>query len=88
MAEIKASESDAHSNTESDPEKGNDRGNKIINVEPKSTIATTKIQKEKPEDSEEEEHLSHSQMWVKGSLIRFIVNSGSQKNLISVEVMK
>ena len=27
-------------------------------------------------------------MWVKGSPLQFIVNSGSQRNLISVEVMK
>jgi hypothetical protein len=34
------------------------------------------------------EHLFHSQMWVKGSPLQFIVDSGSQKNLISVEVVK
>jgi hypothetical protein len=27
-------------------------------------------------------------MWVKGAMIHFIVNSGSQKNLISTEVFK
>jgi hypothetical protein len=47
-----------------------------------------KIQKEEPEDSEEAEHLFHSKMWVKGSLLQFIVDSGSHKNLISVEVVK
>ena len=67
MAEIKASESDAYSNTESEPEKGNDRRKKIIYAEPNATIATTKIQKEEPEDSEEEDHIFHSQMWEKGS---------------------
>ena len=46
-----------------------------------------KIQKEELEDSEEE-HLFHSQMWVKGSPLQFIVDSGHQKNLISAEVMK
>ena len=60
VAEIKASESDAYSDTESEPKKGNDRGNNIIDVEPNSTISTTKIQKEEPKDSEEEEHLFHS----------------------------
>ena len=59
-----------------------------MNAVPNATIATTKIQKEEPEDSEEEEHLFHSQMWVKGSPLQFIVDGGSQKNLISVEVMK
>ena len=55
---------------------------------PNGTIATTKIQKEELEDPEEEEHLFHSQMWVKGSLLQFIVDSGSQKNLIAAEVVK
>jgi hypothetical protein len=88
VAEMKAFESDACSDTESEPEKGNDRGKKIIDVEPNSTVSTTKIQKEEPEDPEEEECLFHSQMWVKGSLLHFIVDSGSQKNLISAEVVK
>ena len=69
--------------TKSKPEKGNDRGKKIIDAEPNATIATTKIQKEEPKDSEGEECLFHSQMWVKGSPLQFIVDSGSQKNLIS-----
>ena len=60
VVEIKASELDAYSDTESEPEKGNDRGKKIIDVEPNTTIATTKIQKEEPEYSEEEECLFHS----------------------------
>eukprot|EP00253_Pinus_taeda_P011567 PITA_11567 len=47
-----------------------------------------KIQKEEFEDLEEEECLFHSQMWVKGSSLEFIVDSGSQKNLISTDVMK
>eukprot|EP00253_Pinus_taeda_P020621 PITA_20621 len=58
------------------------------NTNPNATIATTKIQKNEPEDPEEEERLFHSQMWVKGSPLQFIVNSGSQKNLISAEVVK
>jgi hypothetical protein len=32
--------------------------------------------------------LFHSQMWVKGTPLHFIVDSGSQKNLISAEVVK
>ena len=88
MAKIKASESNAYSDTELEPEKGNDRGNNIIDAEPNTTIATTNIQKEEPEDSKEEECLFHSHMWVKGSPLQFIVDSGSQKNLISAEVMK
>ena len=60
MAEIKASKLDAYFNTELEPKKGNDKGKKIINAEPNATVATTKIQKEEPKDSEEEEHLFHS----------------------------
>ena len=59
MAEIKASELDAFYDTESEPKKGNDKGKKIINAEPNATISTMKIQKEEPEDSEEE-RLFHS----------------------------
>ena len=67
VAKIKASEPNAYSDTESKLEKGNDRGKKIINAEPNATISTTKIQKEEPKVSKEEERLFHSQMWVKGS---------------------
>ena len=67
VAKIKAYESYAYFDTKSEHEKGNDRGKNIINVDPNSTVANTKIQKEEPEDSEEEECLFHSQMWVKGS---------------------
>jgi hypothetical protein len=88
VAEMRAFESYACSETESEPEKGNDRGNNIINAEPNAIVATTKIQKEEPEDPKEEEHLFHSQMWVKGSSLQFIVDSERQKNLISVEIVK
>jgi hypothetical protein len=40
------------------------------------------------EEPEEGECLFHSQMWVKGASLHFIVDSGSQKNLISTEVVK
>ena len=85
---MRASELDAFSDSESEPDKGNDKGKQIIDAEPNATVATTKVQKEEPEDLEEEEHLFHSQMWVMGSPIQFIVDNGSQKNLISVDVMK
>jgi hypothetical protein len=49
---------------------------------------TTKIQPEEPTDPEEGEMPLHSQMWVKGTPFHFIVDSGSQKNLISTEVLK
>ena len=88
VAELKASESDACSKSESEPDNGNDRGKKIIDADPNSTVATMKIHKEEPEDPKEAERLFHSKMWVKGSLLQFIVDSGSQKNLISIEVVK
>jgi hypothetical protein len=49
---------------------------------------TTSIQPEEPIDPEEGERLFHSQMWVKGTPLHFIVDSGSQKNLISTDVVK
>jgi hypothetical protein len=88
VAKLKASESDACSDSESELDKGNDRGNQIIDAEPNAIVSTTKIQKEEPEYPEEAERLFHSKMWVNGSSLQFIVDSGSQKNLISVEVVK
>jgi hypothetical protein len=81
---VKASESDVDSDSETKPE----RGRRIIDAEPSATVATTKIHPGEPDEPEEGEHLFHSQMWVKGTPLHFIVDSGSQKNLISVEVIK
>ena len=69
VAEMRASESVACSDSKSEPEKGNGKGKQIIDAEPNAIVATTKIQKEEPEDPEEEKRLFHSQMWVKGSPI-------------------
>jgi hypothetical protein len=55
---------------------------------PVPPFATTKLQPDEPDEPEEGERLFHSQMWVKGTLLHFIVDSGSQKNLISAEVVK
>ena len=82
MAELKASKSDACYHSESEPDKGNDKGKQIIDAEPSATIATTKLQRE------EGECLFHSQMWVKGYPLQFLVDSGSQKSLISAEFVK
>jgi hypothetical protein len=84
VTEVKASESNVGSDSESEPE----RGRRIIDMEPSATIATTKLLYGEPDDPEEGEHLFHSQMWVKGTPLHFIVDSGSQKNLISAEVVK
>jgi hypothetical protein len=84
VAKVKASESDVGSDSESELE----RGRQIIDAEPSATVATTKLQPDEPDEPEEGEHLFHSQMWVKGTPLHFIIDSGSQKNLISVEVVK
>jgi hypothetical protein len=84
VAKLKASESEEDSNFESNPK----RGKWIIDVEPNATIATTKFQPNEPEEPEEGECLFHSQMWEKGALLHFIVDSEIQKNLISTEVVK
>jgi hypothetical protein len=51
----------------------------IINTDPTAIVRTTIIQPEEPTDPEEGEHLFHSQMWVKGTPLHFIVDSRSQK---------
>ena len=84
LAKLKASESDPDSNSDSEMEKGK----QIIDAEPNSTIATSQIQPEDPVETEEGEHLFYSQMWVNGVPLHFIVDNGSQKNLISAEVVK
>ena len=82
MAELKAPESDACSDPKSEPKKGNEKGKKIIDVDPSAIVATTKLWREDPKDPEEE-RLFHSQMWVKGSPSQFIGNRRSQKKIIS-----
>jgi hypothetical protein len=84
MVELKASESEVDSDSESNPE----GGKRIIDVEPNATVATTKVRPSEPKEPEEGECLFHSQMWVKGAPLHFIVDSDSQKNLISTEVIK
>jgi hypothetical protein len=49
---------------------------------------TTPIQLEEPIDPEEEERLFHSQIWVKGTPLHFIVDNDNQKNLILAKVIK
>ncbi len=68
-----ASESDAGSDFEPDL----DKGKQIIDVEPSAVIATTKVQHSELEDPEEGECLFHSQMWVKGIPLCFIIDSSS-----------
>jgi hypothetical protein len=84
VAKVKASESDVDSDSETEPE----RGRRIIDMEPSATISTTKLHPGEPDEQEEGECLFHSKMWVKGTLLYLIVDSGSQKILISAEVIK
>ena len=51
-------------------------------------VATTKIQKVKCKDEKEGDHFFHSHMWVNGLSVQFIVDNGSQKNLILAKVIK
>ena len=66
--------------------KNTDKG-QIIDADPTAIVATVKIQPEEPTDLEEGECPFHSQMWVKGTSLHFIVDRGNQKNLISIEVI-
>jgi hypothetical protein len=83
VAEIK---DELKSDLESDYENTGKR--QIIDVDPTVIIATVVIQPEEPTDHEEGDHLYHSHMWVKGTPLHFIIDSGSHNNLISVEVIK
>jgi hypothetical protein len=84
VVELKYFESEAYFDTESNPE----GGKWIIDVETSATIATTKVHPSKPEEPEEGECLFHSHMWVKGAPLHFIVDKGSQKNLILEKAIK
>jgi hypothetical protein len=84
LAKTKSSRSNVDLDSDSELEKGK----WIIDIEPSVPISTTKVWLEEPKEPEEGEGLFHSQMWVKGTPIHFIVDSGIQKNLISTEVVK
>jgi hypothetical protein len=71
--EVKASESDVGSDSESELEKGR----QIIDVEPSATVDSTKIHLSEPDEPKEGECLFHSYMWVKGTPVHFIIDSSS-----------
>jgi hypothetical protein len=74
VAEVKASELDAGSDSKFKQEKGR----QINDAEPSATVATTtKVQPDEPDKPEEGERLFHSHMWVKGTPMHFIVDSDS-----------
>jgi hypothetical protein len=84
VAEIK----DKAPNPDSESNSENNGKGQIIDTDPTAIVATAAIQPEEPTDPEEGERLFHSQMSVKGTPLHFIVDSESQKNLISAEVVK
>jgi hypothetical protein len=71
LAKIKDKESnpDLESNSE------NTGKEQIIDADPTVIFTTVTIQPEEPTDPEEGERLFHSQMWVKGTPLHFIVDS-------------
>ena len=50
MSELKFLESYAFSDSELEPDKGNDKGKHIIDAEPNAIVFTMKVEKEEPED--------------------------------------
>jgi hypothetical protein len=84
VSEIK----DKEPNPDSESDSENTGKGRIIDADPTVIVVTPAIQPEEPTDTEEGEHLFHSQMWVKRTPLHFIVDSGSQKNLILAEVVK
>jgi hypothetical protein len=84
VVEIKDNE--PNPNSKSDSKNAGKR--QIIDAYPTTIVAIATIQPEEPTDSEEGECLFHSQMWVKGNPLHFIIDSRSQKNLISTEIVK
>ena len=84
VAEIK----DKESNPDSESDSENNGKGQIIDADPTIIVAIAAIQPEEPIHPKEGESLFHSHMWVKGTLLHFIVDSGSQKKVISIEVVK
>jgi hypothetical protein len=73
VVEVKEYESDVGF----DSEKETKKGIWIIDTEPNSIFATTKIHPSEPDEPEEGGHLFHSQMWVKGTSLYFIIGRGT-----------
>jgi hypothetical protein len=84
VAEIK----DKELNPDSESDFENTGKRQIIDADPTAIVVTTTIEPKEPTDPEEGDNLFHSQMWVKGTPLHFIIDSGSHKNLISAEVVK
>jgi hypothetical protein len=71
VAEIK----DKEPNLDSESDSENNGKRQIIGTDPTAIFTTATIQPEETIDPEEGEHLFHSQMWVKGTPLHFIVDS-------------
>jgi hypothetical protein len=77
VAEIKEKESNHDSI--------NNGRRQIIDKDLIVNVAIATIQTKEPVEGG---HLFHSQMWVKGTPLHYVVNSLSHKTLISIEVVK
>jgi hypothetical protein len=75
VAEIK----DKELNPDSESDYENTGKGQIIDADPTAIVATTSIQPEEPTDPEEGEHIFHSQMWVKGTTLHFIVDREAKR---------
>ena len=71
LGEIK----DKESNLDSKSDYENTGKRQIMDVDPTAIFMTAVIQQEEPTDPEEGERLFHSHMWVKGTLLHFIVDN-------------
>lgn len=81
MTEIRGEEAEPESSPIDNSKK--EENDSIIEANPYAVVGTAKVF-----PREDEERLFHSQMWVDGKPLHFIVDSGSQKNLISRETVK
>jgi hypothetical protein len=68
---------DKETNSDSKSDYENTGKRQIIDADPTAIVVTASIQAEEPTDPEEGERLFHSQMWMKGTSLHFIVDSGS-----------
>jgi hypothetical protein len=84
VAEVKDTE--LNPDLESDIENVENR--QLIDIDPTTTVVTTTIQPKESVDPKEGKCLFHSKMWVKGTLLHFIVDNENQRNLISAKVVK
>jgi hypothetical protein len=74
---------DKESNPALESDSENTGKREIIEEDPITMVTTTTFQPEEPTYPKEGEFLFHSHMWVKGTLLHFIVDSRNQKSLIS-----